>query len=111
MFSLNRQEKQAVIFFTAVVLSGIGIDYCLKAFIVPRELVRCFRDIGKIDLNRADARALEGERGIGPALAGRIIAYRERQGGFKDVEELKKIKGITRYRFEKIKDACSAGEP
>jgi competence ComEA-like helix-hairpin-helix protein len=105
MFSLNRQERHAIIFFAAVILSGIGISYSAKTFAFPKTLLRHSQNIGKLDLNRADVDALESARGIGPTLARRIIAYRQENGRFNTIEELKKIKGITRYRFEKIKGA------
>jgi competence protein ComEA len=47
-----------------------------------------------LDLNRATAVELEVLPKVGPALAGRIVALRERRGGFKSVEELDDVKGI-----------------
>jgi len=47
-----------------------------------------------VDLNRADAAGLEALPGIGPVLARRIIAYRERHGPFHRLEELLQVEGI-----------------
>lgn len=47
-----------------------------------------------IDLNRATAEELEQVRGIGPALAARIIARRDEVGGFGRVEDLIEVRGI-----------------
>nr|WP_206686678.1 MULTISPECIES: ComEA family DNA-binding protein [Microbacterium] len=49
---------------------------------------------GRIDLNAADAGALETLPGIGPALAGRILAWREENGRFTSVDDLLAVPGI-----------------
>jgi competence protein ComEA len=49
---------------------------------------------GLVSLNRAGDKELEDLPGIGPALAGRIVAWREANGGFKSVEDLLKVSGI-----------------
>jgi competence protein ComEA len=59
---------------------------------------------GLISLNSGDLADLDKLEGIGPALAGRIIAYREANGGFRDINELKLVSGIGDKLFERIKD-------
>ena len=61
-------------------------------------------DDGLISLNSGDLAELDKLEGIGPALAGRIIAYREANGGFRDINELKLVSGIGDKLFERIKD-------
>jgi len=46
------------------------------------------------DLNQVSAAELEAIPGIGPALAGRILLYRESHGGFADIGELEAVPGI-----------------
>jgi len=47
-----------------------------------------------VDVNRADSATLERLPGIGPALAGRIVADRTRNGSYRSVEELTRVGGI-----------------
>jgi competence protein ComEA len=47
-----------------------------------------------VSINSATAQELESLPGIGPALAGRIIALRAQRGGFRSIEELDDVKGI-----------------
>ena len=57
-----------------------------------------------VSVNKADSEDLQTVRGIGPALAERIIEYRTTNGGFKSLDQLKEVKGIGDLKFEKIKD-------
>lgn len=59
---------------------------------------------GLVNINTADAQQLDTLPGVGPAMAQRIIEYREQNGGFQQVEDLKKIKGIGEAKFSKLKD-------
>ncbi len=62
----------------------------------------------KINLNTASEEELiENLDGIGPAMAKRIIEYRETNGGFSSIEELMNIKGIGEKRFEKLKNSVT----
>ena len=42
--------------------------------------------------------------GIGASLAGRIIEYRETNGKFKSIEDIKNVSGIGEAKFDSIKD-------
>lgn len=57
-----------------------------------------------VDLNTADQAALETLPGIGPALAGRILTWREEHGGFHQVEDLLEVSGIGDGRFAELRD-------
>ena len=49
---------------------------------------------GPINLNTADAAALQSLPGIGPVLAGRIVAWRDANGPFPNVDVLGEVSGI-----------------
>lgn len=57
----------------------------------------------KININTATQTELEEITGIGPSLAQRIIEYRESNGKFKNIEELKNVSGIGDKKFESMK--------
>lgn len=57
---------------------------------------------GLIDLNRASAEELDTLPGIGPALAARIITFRDTHGPFTSIEQLREVAGIGPALFEKI---------
>lgn len=52
------------------------------------------RTLVLLDLNRATAAELDGLPGIGPVLAARIVAHRQRHGPFVSPEELLAVRGI-----------------
>jgi len=62
---------------------------------------------GPININTATSTQLEELPGIGPSLAGAIIAEREKRGGFKEVGELQDVRGIGELRYADIKDLVS----
>ncbi|MGO2037159.1 MAG: helix-hairpin-helix domain-containing protein [Brevibacterium sp.] len=63
---------------------------------------------GKIDLNTADAAALQTLPGVGPVTAEAIIAHRETQP-FGSVDDLLLVKGIGPKTFESLRDLVSVG--
>lgn len=61
----------------------------------------------KVNINTANQSELETLPGIGPSLASRIIEYREQNGKFNTIEELKNVKGIGDAKFEDLKNSAT----
>lgn len=57
-----------------------------------------------ININTATESELQNIPGVGEVKAKSIIIYREKNGGFKKIEEIKSVDGIGEKTFEKIKE-------
>ena len=62
----------------------------------------------KVNINRATQTELETLSGIGPSMANKIIQHRNKNGKFKNVEELKDVPGIGDSKYDAIKDSIVA---
>lgn len=62
---------------------------------------------GKVNLNTCTRVELETLPGIGPATAEKIISYRQENGSFSQVEDLKKVSGIGEKTFADLEDQLS----
>jgi competence protein ComEA len=56
-----------------------------------------------VDLNAATLEQLDTLDGVGPAIAAKILAWREEHGGFRSVEDLGEIPGIGPKRLEALR--------
>jgi competence protein ComEA len=64
-----------------------------------------------VDVNNADAEVLAaGLAGVGPAIAERIVAYREEFGPFRSAEDLLEVRGIGPATLENIRDNVEFGD-
>ena len=61
----------------------------------------------RININTATAQELQTLRGIGPALAQRIIEYRQTSGRFSTVDDLANVKGIGEKTLDKLRDSIT----
>ncbi|MCC4749029.1 helix-hairpin-helix domain-containing protein [Streptococcus agalactiae] len=58
---------------------------------------------GKINLNKADLSSLQTISGVGAKRAQDILDYRDSQGGFKTIDDLKNVSGIGEKTLEKLR--------
>jgi competence protein ComEA len=63
-----------------------------------------------IDVNRASAAELQKLPGVGPAMAGKIVAEREK-APFRSVDELRRVPGIGAKTLDKLRPLVTAGPP
>lgn len=86
-------------------LSTINLAMSLvdgEEIIIPRAEEKTGKS--SININTADMYRLCKLDGIGESIASNIIKYRSENGKFKTIDELKKVKGIGKEKFNKIKD-------
>ena len=69
----------------------------------PPEVAKKALPTGKININTASENELQKLPKVGPAMAKRIIEYRNSVKSFKTLEELRNVKGIGPKIFEQIK--------
>ncbi len=63
----------------------------------------------KVNINTADVKELDSLNGVGKKTAENIIAYREHNGPFQKIEDLMKVKYITKTKFKKMKNHITVG--
>lgn len=64
-----------------------------------------------VNINTATAEQFDGLPGIGAKLAARIVEYRQKNGGFKKLEDLMNVQGIGEKNFLKLKPLITIGQP
>jgi competence protein ComEA len=70
---------------------------------VPGVAIRELVKGKKMDINTASSRELELLPGIGPALASRIVSFREEHGAFVGVDDLARVRGIGPKTLERVR--------
>ena len=64
-----------------------------------------------INLNTASSVALQTLPNVGAATAARILEYRQKNGGFKKIEDLMNVRGVGEKSFLKLKPLVSVAVP
>jgi competence protein ComEA len=104
MFSLTQEERRVILFLALISLLGLGISFLSQNNSPLKSWVSVNENLGKLNLNKADKEELLALPGIGEKLAQRILDYRRENERFLNLEDLKKIKGVTECRYQKLKE-------
>lgn len=115
MASLERIEKYLVIFLALTLLAGALLLIYLRSRPPEAMKIRNFSaeklsgprppaPSARININKADAEELTALKGIGKALAGRIVEDRASKGYFLMKDDIMRVEGIGPVLYEKIKD-------
>lgn len=65
--------------------------------------------LAAVDINSATVEQLDGLKGVGPAKAQAIIEYRTKNGPFKSVDDLEKVKGFGKKTVDGLRAEVTAG--
>lgn len=66
---------------------------------------------GPVNLNTATAAQLESLPGIGARTAALIVEYRQKNGGFKKIEDLMNVRGVGEKSFLRLKPLITVTPP
>ena len=127
MFTFNRNEQIILLLLCGILIVGIVIRYLdskdpdrIPDFEVRKNAVEVPPEKEKpevsqaqelIDINSATAKEFERLPGIGPQIAGRIVAYREKNGAFKRVDDITKVRGIGPKTLERLRQHLTMSTP
>jgi comEA protein len=123
--ALTRTERNVILFLTLTLMVGAAIRFYQERFPSNRQFdytsvdsafavfqskvgsdsirAKEFAPGQVIDLNSATKAELTNLPGVGDVLAERIIRQREEQGAFESISDLRKVKGISQKKFDKLK--------
>lgn len=71
---------------------------------LKNEKLKDFEKVLSVNINTADKTELMKLPGIGAKTASDIVIFRDKNGNFAKIEDIMKIKGIKKSKFEKLKD-------
>ncbi|HPB67609.1 MAG TPA: ComEA family DNA-binding protein [Candidatus Omnitrophota bacterium] len=112
--SLTKQERLVLCFFIGVLVAGTGIQGVIKRIpdTRPQPHVQPRRPPGgKLDINSASQEELLALPCVGPVTARRIMDYRQKYGPFRDLAQLKEIKGIGPAKYLKLRAHIAIQDP
>ena len=82
----------------------------LKEFRYQIEFLKMIDKTYVVNINTADMKELMYIDGIGEKLAKAIVDFRNENGSFKTIEDIKNVNGIGSKTFEKIKNRITVAD-
>ena len=101
---LEKEEPKIITTTTACKCETIKVDNCIKTTTTSMPTTSAKIIDTKININTADVTMLTKLSGIGESKAKAIIEYRNANGYFKSIEDIKNVSGLGEALFDKIKN-------
>ena len=95
------------ILLAALVLTGSSLTKLESVYAAGDVQFQAPAAAKAVNINKAGSEELQTLHGIGPALAERVLQYREEHGKFEKPEDLANVRGIGASKLEKIKSQVS----
>ena len=112
--NLTKQERLVLLWLAVIFVTGFTLDGIFHHWPNWREGVS-FMDRNRcappVDLNRATLKDLIQIPSLGETMAKRILDYRRQKGSFRNINELKNIKGMGDYKFQMSFRYLKVNEP
>jgi len=105
MFSFTKQERLVLYLFVLIVLFGSSLQVAFKKYPSLGDIVNLIdsdRIYYKVDINTASFEELVNIPYIGEYTANNIIKYRQEQGSFANIEQVKNVKGIRDKNYQRF---------
>ena len=104
---MTQRNRCISILIAALVLTGSSIMKLESLYAAGDVQFQAPAAAKAVNINKAEVEELQTLRGIGPALAERILQYRQEHGKFEKAEDLSNVRGIGSAKLEKIKSQIS----
>lgn len=114
---LSQRQSEVLISYKERLGGFYNIDQLYSAYVLDSNRVNSWQPYlvfnrkkpaeRKIEINSASAEELKSLKGIGEKLSERIITYREKLGGFVNVEQISEVYGLSPDTFEAIRSKLS----
>ena len=105
---MKKNSKKIAFVAALVMIASFLVPSFQSAYAAPKaEVQQAKSQSTVVNINKASLEELQVLRGVGPAIAGRILQYRQEHGRFERAEDLVGIRGIGEAKFAKIKSQIS----